>query len=258
MQVGRDYRRRFLSRTEEQVEALYLGVSPERLWVLTLLGAAGGALLMAVFSGFSAVAVIIGATAGFLAPRIYLAYLEQQRRRKFNAQLVDSITLLASAMRSGSSLLQAIEKITHEMGAPIRQEFAYALQENRVGKPIMQALEDMKDRIRSEDLTITVNSIGIALETGGVLSEVLFRIAETVRERTRIRNKIDSMTAQGRLQGIIMALIPWGLGGAMLLLDRTLMRPMFTTTVGLLILAFIVVLEILGWLMIRKLIAVDV
>jgi tight adherence protein B len=132
------------------------------------------------------------------------------------------------------------------------------LHENRIGKPINQALLDMKSRVGSEDLSITVNAIGIAQETGGVLSEVLMRIVDTIRSRNRIRAKIDALSAQGRLQGIIMCLMPWGLAGVLFTLDRDMIRPMFTTTQGQIILVAIGVLEFTGWLVIRRLIAVDV
>jgi tight adherence protein B len=161
-------------------------------------------------------------------------------------------------MKTGMSLMQAMEQVTREMGPPIRQEFGYALQENRVGKPIIQALQDMKKRIQSEDLSMTVDAIGIAQETGGVLSDVLVRIAETIRGRNRIRARIDTMTAQGRLQGIVMSLLPWGLAAILFMLDRDLIRPMFSTTPGLVMLGAIGVLELLGWLVIRRLVAVDV
>ena len=258
VQAAGKYRRQFLAQTEEKAESLYLGVSPQRLWLLTLLGAAGGALLLAVVSGFKLVPVALGAIAGFLVPRFYLGNMEQRRRKKFDAQLVDAITIVAGAMKAGMSLLQAIERVTKEMGPPIRQEFAHALQENQVGKPIIKALQDMKNRIRSEDLSITVDAIGIAQETGGVLSDVLVKIAETIRGRNRIRAKINTMTAQGRLQGIVMSLLPWGLAAILFMLDRELIRPMFTTTPGQVMLGVIGVLEILGWLVIRRLSAVDV
>ena len=258
VQVGRNYRRRFLVQTEVRVEALYLGVHPRRVWLWALLGATGGAILLGIVSGFNPLLVGLGTIVGFIAPRTYLGALEQRRHKKFDAQLVEAVTLVAGSMRSGMSLLQALEKVTREMGAPIRQEFAYALQENQVGKPIMKALEDMRDRIRSEDLAITVNAIGIAMETGGMLSEVLLKIADTIRARNRIRAKIDSMTAQGRLQGMVMALLPWGLAFMLFLLDRTLMRPMFSTLLGEAIVGIIVALEVAGWLIIRKLVAVDV
>jgi tight adherence protein B len=258
VQAVANYRRRFIVRSEERVEALYLGVPPERVWLVSVLGAAGGALIAAVVSGFQPVLVVIGAAGGFLIPRFYLGNLERKRRRKFDAQLVDAVTMAAGAMKAGMSLLQAMEQVTREMGAPIRQEFAYALQENRVGKPLGLALEDMKKRIGSEDLSITVDAIGIAQETGGVLSDVLLKIAETIRGRNRIRAKIRTLTAQGRLQGIVMSLLPWGLAGMLFILDPAMVRPMFTTALGQVMIAVIVVLEVIGWLVIRRLVAVDV
>lgn len=257
-QAVRNYRRRFLVRTEEQVQSLYLGVTPERLWLLNLLGVAGGALLLGVLTNFRPVLVAAGGVAGFLAPRFYLRSLEQRRRRAFDAQLIDAVTMLAGAMKAGMSLLQAMEQVTREMGPPIRQEFAYALQENRVGKPIIKALLDMKNRIRSEDLGITVDAIGIAQETGGVLSDVLLKITETIRARNRIRAKIVTLTAEGRLQGIIMSLLPWGLAGVLFVLDRDLMLPMFTSPLGQIMLVAIAVLEVAGWLVMRRLVAVNV
>lgn len=233
-------------------------MSPERLWLLSLVGAAGGALLVAIAANFRPVPVALGAVAGFAIPRLYLGNLEAKRRRLFDAQLLDALTILAGAMKAGMSLLQAIEQVTREMGPPIRQEFACALQENRVGKPVIRALQDMKSRIGSEDLRITVDAIGIAQETGGVLSEVLAKIAETIRARNRIRSKINTLTAQGRLQGIIMSLLPWGLAAILFALDRDLIRPMFTTTTGQVMLGVIAALELAGWVVIRRMVTFDV
>lgn len=195
------YRRRFIAQTEERVESLYLGISPQRLWMLSLLAAAGGALLLGVVSNFVPVLIAVGAVVGFLIPRFYLSNLERQRRQKFDAQLLDAIPMLAGAMKAGMSLLQAMEQVTREMGPPIRQEFAHALQENRVGKPIIQALLDMKNRIRSDNLSVTVNAISIAQETGGVLSDLLVKMGDTIRSRNRVRAKIVSLSAAGRIQG---------------------------------------------------------
>jgi len=156
------------------------------------------------------------------------------------------------------SLLQAMEQVTREMGPPIRQEFAHALQENRVGKPVIQALMDMKKRLRSEDLDITVNAISIAQETGGVLSDLLVKMGDTIRSRNRVRAKINTLSAQGRLQGIIMILMPWFMALIVSMLDPGMMRPMFTTTIGQMMLVAIVILEGLGWLVIRRIVSIDV
>jgi len=252
------YRRRFIVQTEERVESLYLGVSPQRLWMLSLLAAAGGALLLGLVANFMPLLVGVGAVAGFLVPRFYLNNMEQQRRKKFDAQLLDAIPMLAGAMKAGMSLLQAMEQVTREMGPPIRQEFAHALQENRVGKPVIQALFDMKNRLRSEDLSLTVNAISIAQETGGVLSDLLVKMGETIRSRNRVRSKILTLSAQGRLQGIVMIFIPWLLAAVIAMLDPGMMRPMFTTTTGQIMLTIIGVLELFGWLVIRRLVAIDV
>ena len=258
LQAADVYRRRFIVQTEERVESLYLGVSPQRLWLLSLVAAGGGALLLGLVANFSLVLVAAGAVGGFLVPRLYLSNLEQQRRKKFDAQLLDAIPMLAGAMKAGMSLLQAMEQVTREMGPPIRQEFAHALQENRVGKPVIQALLDMKRRIGSEDLDITVNAISIAQETGGVLSDLLVKMGETIRTRNRVRSKINTLSAQGRMQGIIMILVPWFLAAIVSMLDPGMMRPMFTTTIGQMLLVVIVVLEGLGWLVIRRIVAIDV
>ena len=258
VQVVMVYRRRFLVRTGEQVESLYLGISPERFWLMAVLGAAGGALLLALVSGFAPVMIVAGAAGGFMVPRLYIGNMEQRRRRKFDTQLLEAIPMVAGAMKAGMSLMQAMELVTREMGPPIRQEFSHALQENRVGKPIVQALQDMKTRLRSEDLSLTVNAISIAQETGGVLSDLLVKMAETIRTRNRVRGKINTLSAQGRLQGIIMSLLPWGLAAIISVLDPEMMRPMFTTTPGQVMLVIIVVLEFAGWLVIRRLVSIDV
>ena len=258
LQAVNVYRRRFIAQTEERVESLYLGVSPQRLWVLSLLAAAAGALLLGVVSNFVLLLVAVGAVIGFMVPRFYLSNMEAQRRKKFDAQLLEAIPMLAGAMKAGMSLMQAMEQVTREMGPPIRQEFAHALQENRVGKPVIQALMDMRNRIHSEDLDITVNAISIAQETGGVLSDLLVKMGETIRTRNRVRSKILTLSAQGRLQGIIMIFIPWFLAAVLAMLDPGMMRPMFTTTTGQIMLVIIGVLELLGWLVIRRLVAIDV
>jgi tight adherence protein B len=258
VQAVAGYRRRFIARTEEQVQSLYLGVSPERFWLMAVLGAAGGALILALVSSFAPVMIVAGAAGGFMVPRLYIGNMEQRRRRKFDGQLLDAIPMVAGAMKAGMSLLQGMELVTREMGPPIQQEFAHALQENRVGKPIIQALQDMKSRLRSEDLSLTVNAISIAQETGGVLSDLLVKMAESIRARNRVRGKIGTLSAQGKLQGIIMSLLPWGLAAIISVMDPEMMRPMFTTTPGQVMLVIITALELAGWLVISRLVAIDV
>jgi len=258
LQAVEVYRHRFITQTEEKVQSLYLGISPQRLWLYSLLAAAGGALLLGVISSFALVLVAAGAVAGFLVPHFYLNAMEKRRRKKFDAQLLEAIPMLAGAMKAGMSLLQAMEQVTREMGPPIRQEFSHALQENRVGKPIIQSLLDMKRRLHSEDLDITVNAISIAQETGGVLSDLLVKMGDTIRARNRVRAQIVTLSSQGKMQGYVMIFIPWLLAAVLSMLDPGMMHPMFTTVIGQIMLVIVVILEVLGWLVIRRIVAIDV
>lgn len=258
VQLVGNYRRRFIAQTEEKVESLYMSVKPERFWIMTLIATIVGALLMGLISNFSLVLILVGGVAGFLSPRFYLNFMAQSRRRAFDKQLLEAIPMVAGAMKTGMSLMQAMEYVTREMGPPIRQEFAHALQENQVGKPIIQALRDMKNRIRSDDLSVTVDAISIAQETGGVLSDLLLKLADAIRSRNRVKGKINTLSAQGRLQGIIMIFLPWIMAAVVFMLDPGMMRPMFTTTIGQLTLVVIGVFEFVGWLVIRRLVAIDV
>ena len=258
VELVRSYRRRFMAEAEEKVEELQLGIAPERLWLMTILGTVVGAAVMAVISGFNLLMVAIGGVAGVLAPRLYLKRAEQQRLRKFDAQLVDAVTLVANSLKAGMNVAQAIEMVTREMGPPIKQEFAYALKENRLGKRLTEAFESMKGRIPSRDLAITVNAMNIAQETGGTLSEVFLKIADTIRERNRIRGRVETLTSQGRMQGIVMSLMPWLITGVLYVVDPDMIRPLFRETYGQLVLVAVVVLEVVGWLMIRKIVAIDI
>lgn len=258
MQAVGKYRRQYIEQTEQKVELLYLRLSPGRMWLYAVSGAAGGALLLSLLTDFRALPAILGAVGGFMAPRLYIAFMERRRRKKLEAQLLDAITVVAGAMKAGMSLMQAMEQVTREMGPPIRQELAHTLQENRLGKPLIQALQGMKERLGSEDMSVTVDAISIAMETGGVLSDVLVKIADTIRQRNQIRGKIATLTASGRLQGIVMSLLPWGLAGILAMVDPEMIRPMFSTTLGQVMLVIVGVLELAGYAVIQRLIAVDV
>lgn len=256
--VIRTYRERFLKQAEAEIEVLYLGLRPEQLWILTVLGVTFGTFLFFLITGFMLFMAVIGGIVGFFAPRFYIRILKSRRLKKFDNQLVDGITLIANSLKAGMNLIQAIEMVTKEMGPPISQEFELALKENRIGTPMETAMTNMTKRVPSDDLEIVINAMNIARETGGVISEVFMNIANTIRERNRVKGKLDALTAQGRMQGIIMTLLPWILAGILYIIDPTMVKPMFTTGLGQILLGVIIVLEILGWFFIRKIMAIEI
>ncbi len=253
-----NYRKKFLTKASVEIDVLYLGLRPEQLWMFTILAFVLGTFLLFLISGFNLFMAIIGGIFGFLAPRIYIRLQKSKRYKKFDAQLVDAITLIANSLKAGLNLNQAVEMVTKEMGPPIAQEFEFALKENRLGTPMEKAMANLVKRIPSEDLKIVIDAMHIALETGGILSEIFIKIADTIRERNRIKGKLDALTSQGRMQGIIMTLLPWGLAGILYLIDPVMLKPMFTTFFGHLLLGGIVVLEIIGWFFIQKIIKIDI
>ncbi len=166
--------------------------------------------------------------------------------------------MAASALRSGLSLPQALDLVTREMPAPIGQEFALALKEQRVGKTLEEALDAMADRLPSLDLALVVNAVLVLRETGGNLSETFDTIVHTISERDKVRGKIKTLTAQGVAQGIILTGMPFVLAWVLHLLNPDYMRPLFTTLAGWVLLFFMGLMLLVGGLMIRKIVSIDV
>ena len=157
--------------------------------------------------------LLIGAFIGFFIPRMWLNRRKGSRLNAFNKQLPDTITLLANALRAGSSFLQAIELVVRESRPPISTEFARVIREVNLGLPFEQAMENMVRRVKSEDLELMATAITIQHQVGGNLAEILDSIAFTIRERVRIKGEINTLTAQQRMSGYVVGFLPIGLAG---------------------------------------------
>lgn len=182
----------------------------------------------------------------------------EKRINKFELQLVDGISLIANALKAGTSFTQAVEVMIKEIKNPLAAEFAVFQKEIRMGASVEQALENLGSRIKSEELRIVVVSINIARQAGGNLSEILLHISDTIRERERIKGKIDALTAQGRLSGMIIGAMPLLLAFLLNQMDPVMMQPLFHTFIGQLIFLIIFVMELIGFLWIMKIIKIDI
>ncbi len=250
-----------------EFENLFLFIPPQRIANIARLAALILFLALFLLSGSTASLLGIvrglfagGLGAGFalLLPRLALAYLRQRRLHRFNLQLVEALVSMSNALKAGFSILQSFEQVVREGQNPIAQEFGVFLQQTRIGVRFEDALENMNERVGSDDLTLVVRSIEIARQTGGNLTEVFERIAETIRERMRIEGRIRSLTAMGRLQGIVVGLMPIFLMFAMTLLDPPMMMAFFTSGTGIALLVTVLVLEVLGFVVIRKIVNINV
>ena len=156
-------------------------------------------------------ALLVGALIGFILPRFWLGRRKSGRLNAFNKQLPDTITLIANALRAGSSFLQAMELVVRESRPPISAEFGRVIREVNLGLPFEHALENMVRRVQSDDLELMATAISIQHQVGGNLAEILDSIAYTIRERIRIKGEIRTLTAQQRLSGYVVAVLPIGL-----------------------------------------------
>jgi len=152
---------------------------------------------------------VAGFAVGFILPKIMTSMAKQKRIKKFRSQLVDSLMILSSSIKAGLSFLQAIEVLCEEMPAPVSQEFRLILNENKMGVSMEDALKKLRKRIPTEEVNLMVTSILIARESGGDLPRVLSRLTDTIRDNLKLKEKISTLTLQGRLQGIVMMVLPF-------------------------------------------------
>ena len=195
---------------------------------------------------------------GFFLPKLWVKQRQAKRRRQFDDQLVDAIQLLASTLKSGYSFLQGMEAISREMPAPVAEEFDLLVKEIGVGARADEALLRLIERVRSQDLELVVTAIMIQRTVGGELSGILENIARTVRERQKILRDVQSLTAQQRWSGYIIGALPIFLLGVISFINPSYSGELFFTFHGQLMLGAAVVMEMIGFVMIRKIIAIEV
>ena len=185
-------------------------------------------------------------------------FLDERRRAKFNAQLPEALATMSNALRAGFSISQAFDSVVEQGDAPMSEEFAILQQQLKVGMGFDAALESLSQRVGSDDLTLVTTAILISRKTGGNVTEIFDKISETIRVRMRIERKVKSLTAQGRLQGIVVSLMPIFLGIIMTVIRPGLMLPFLASVSGVMCIAGMVALVAVGWLMIRKIVKIDV
>lgn len=185
-------------------------------------------------------------------------WLDARRRDKFNQQLPEALATMTNALRAGFSLSQAFDSVVSQEIDPMSEEFRILQQQLRIGMSFEDALESLSQRVGSDDLTLVTTAILISRKTGGNVTEIFDKISETIRGRMRIERKVKSLTAQGRLQGVIVSLMPVFLGVIMTIIKPKTMIPFLTSVTGLVSIAVMTVLIVLGWLMIRRIIKIEV
>jgi tight adherence protein B len=200
----------------------------------------------------------IGGTIGFFLPKWYLRKKQRERVSKFNEGLADMITTIVGSLRAGFSFPQALKSVAEEASSPIKEEMEYVLKEMQYGKSLENALNDLKERMPSEDLDLMIQAILIQRQVGGNLATVLDKIVETIRDRTKIQRQISTLTAQGRLSGYVIALLPVILGFVLYLIQPKYIGTLFHSPIGIAMLVAGFISGMIGFIMIKKITTIEV
>jgi tight adherence protein B len=203
-------------------------------------------------------AALAFAVVGYMLPAFYLRLRIARQIRKFNSQMPEMLTMVANSLRAGFGLLQALDLAAEQLQPPTSTELHRLLRDTRMGASIEEALEQMGQRVGSYDLDVVITAILIQRSVGSNLSEVLDKVAHTIRERVRIKGEINTLTAQKRLSGWIVGLMPVGFVALMLAVNFDYMSALFTEPLGRVLLAIAIGLDLIGMLIIKRIVTVDV
>jgi tight adherence protein B len=251
------YQAQFSTTARSTLEQMFLFIDAKQLWTLN----AAVILTVGVLGWFLSSNLLIVAAlcvVGYFLPRILFVIFKIRRLRTLRNQMPDAIMLVAGGLRAGASLPGALTQMVAEMAPPISQEFELFLREQRIGVSFDEALDSFEKRVPAEEVALLSSALRVSRETGGNLAETLERLAATLREKLNIEGKIRALTAQGKLQGIVVGLLPVALMAVLFHMEPTAMSPLFHSWYGWATLGFIATMELVGAIIIRKIVSIDV
>jgi tight adherence protein B len=250
------YQERYVAKSMNDLSDMFLFIDPRQMLVLNV----ASMCLLGILSYILFNPILcVGATIfGFFLPMLMVKYYRKRRIKKFNVQLVDALQAMANAFKAGLTFPQAIEHVSKEAQPPLSQEFGLFVKEVKLGVPLEEALVNMAKRVGSDDLELVVVSTNIARQLGGNMAEMFETISTVIRERFRLEGKIDALTSQGKLQGWIVAAMPAVLGMVLNSMRPDLMEPMMNHLFGYILVTLIAIMEVLGILIIRRIVNIDI
>jgi tight adherence protein B len=251
------YRKQVLDATSDRLSEMFIFMDGRQLTRMSIAATLLAVLLALLLTGNVLVAAA-AAAACLAGPRIVHRRLNARRRKMLVRQLPDTLDALVGALRSGLSLQQALGMLAEQLPVPSRQEIGLVVREMRMGVAIDDVLQQLELRIGTQEYTMFTTCMRIAREVGGNLTESLERLSETMRRKLTMEDKIDALTSQGRLQGWIVGALPLLLMWVLSEMEPEAMAPLFNTWYGYCVLVLIFLLELAGYVLIRKIVDIDV
>ena len=263
IQVGRDLlakQQQSITRQSEEeggLRDMFIAVDPRKLFYYNV---ASFFIVPGLLWGFTGNAVIVvgAAIVIVITPKLAVGWLKKRRFNQFEKQLPDALLMVSGAMRAGASLTVAMESMVKEQKPPLAQEFDLLLREQRVGVDFDTALKNMEKRLPIQDFIMVVSGMRISREVGGNLADILETLADTLRIKHQMEGKIKALTAQGKMQGLVMTSLPLFLMFILTHMEPEAMAPLYNTLVGWATLSVIAVMEVIGYVAIQKIVSIDV
>ena len=186
-----------------------------------------------------------------LVAKVTLSSRATKRRAAFEEQLEPTLQLVASALRAGHSLTRAIDTTSRDSLSPTAEEFGRILNENRIGRDLVEAMHTTAERMESEDFHWVAEAVSVQRETGGNLNEVLDRVGDTIRERSALKREIRTLSSEGRASARVLMLLPVFVGAGQFAINQEAQAPLYTTTTGHIALGVSLLLYVVGGLWMR-------
>ena len=265
--ISKRYKDKYLEETSTELDDILLQLPPARFLDLNLVWSVFCGIISSLFYFLRAneadilnicIVFVLFFMFSFPIPKIILKIMKKRRTEKFNQQLEGALGSISSSLKAGFSINQAFDEIANTNKAPISVEFRMLMQEIRLGVSMEDALDNMTRRINSVDFELVSTAVITARQTGGELTGTLERLAELIRERLRINNKLKAMTAMGRLQALMIGSMPFLLLWGMYYVSPGMVGGFFSTPVGYAALVVVIVLDIAGFLVIKKITTIDI
>ncbi len=249
----------YKKKLQTQLTRAHLLLKVDELIVLNLIILfVTGALVLMPMGSRGWLPALVAGIASWNIPMLVIKSKAKKRVKLLNEQLADAITMMSNSLKAGYSFFQAVEIVVEEMTGPISEEFGTLQKEINLGQTTEKAMENMAARVSSEDLELVITAVMIQRQVGGNLSEVLDNITATIRDRVKIKGEIKTVTAQGRMSGWVISLLPLILYVLTYMINPTQMSLLFTRPLGILMIVIAVVMELIGIMTIRKIVQIEI
>ena len=255
---AKDWEKKKIEEMSPKIDRMFIDITYRKLLILDIATPLITGVAGYIFSSHKIWIALLSAGIGMLIPIFVVKEMEKRRRKKFSSQIVDALMILSSCLKAGLSLQQSFEVLIEEMPAPTNQEFGLLLRQMRMGVPLEEAITSLKRRIRVDDLDMVVTAMLVARETGGDLTQTFSILATTIQERNKITGKVNALCIQGKLQGIIMSIIPIAFAAFVYKTNPHFFDVFFQDNFGKGLLTYAVISQVLGMFFIRKLSKVDI